>query len=208
MKITKLGHACVLVEAENQVGLFDPGVWADKKLTNTVEHLDCIIYTHEHGDHFDIGILKKFVDKFPEAEVICNKEIQNLINNAGIMATVREESQYTRKFKSPHEKLPIPNAVAPAENGYHFKGLVTHPGDSHTFFETKKVLLMPFVAPWGKIGDAVDKVVELKPEYVLPIHDWFYTDEAREWLNKFIEPYLKDNAIKLLSAKSGIIHEI
>jgi len=208
MKITKLGHACVLVETEDRIGLFDPGRWSDEDLIGQVKHVDRIIYTHEHGDHFDIDILKSLLEKFPEAHVICNKEIENIIINAGVIATIREESQCTRKFEAPHEELPIPGAVTPAENGYHFKDLVTHPGDSHTFFETKKVLLMPFVAPWGKIGDAVDKAIELKPEYVLPIHDWFYTDEARDWLNNLIGPSLKDNGIELLSAKSGIVHKI
>jgi L-ascorbate metabolism protein UlaG (beta-lactamase superfamily) len=203
MKITKLGHSCVLVETPDRVGLFDPGGWADRALIDAIAHVDRIIYTHEHLDHFDVEILKALVAEFPEAHVICNAEIQKLIVDAGIDVVIREESACTVKFTSPHEQLPIPGAQAPAENGYHFKDLFTHPGDSQHFTETKKVLAMPFIGPWGKTGDSIAKVLELKPEYVLPIHDWHYTDEAKEWLQGVLELIFKDTSIKLLPNKNG-----
>ena len=187
MKVTKLGHSCVLVEAPGRTGLFDPGAWADRKLIDAVSHVDRIIYTHEHGDHFDIDILKSLVAKFPNAHVICNAEIRKLIETAGISITIREESNCAVKFVSPHEAPPIPGAIAPAETGYHFKDLFTHPGDSQSFTETKKVLAMPFIGPWGKTGDSIAKVLELKPQYVLPIHDWHYSEEAKQWLQGVLE---------------------
>ncbi len=208
MFITKLGHACVLVETEDRVGLFDPGVWSDKDLIHAVEHIDRIIYTHEHPDHFDVDILKSLIDKFPNAHVVCNEPVSNKISEAGIECAVSEQTQCTRKFDSPHESLPVPGALAPEENGYHFKELFTHPGDSQSFFETKKVLAMPFIAPWGKTGDSVDKVIELKPEYVLPIHDWHYTAEARKWLQGLLEKAFEGTGITVLSSESGIRQEV
>ena len=208
MKITKLGHSCVLVETEDRVGLFDPGVWSDRELIDRIEHVDRIVYTHEHPDHFDVEILKSLVDRFPQAHVVCNDSIREKIEDAAVEVTIREETQCTRKFKSPHERLPIPGVEAPPENGYHFKEVFTSPGDSHSFTETKKVLAMPFIAPWGKTGDAINKVIELKPEYVLPIHDWHYTEEAREWLQGIINTSLKPHGIKVLSAISGETQEI
>jgi hypothetical protein len=121
---------------------------------------------------------------------------------------VREETQCTRMFESPHEDLPVPGAIAPPENGYHFKNLFTHPGDSHSFSETKQVLAMPFVSPWGKIGDGIDLTIKLKPEYILPIHDWLYNDESRAWLDSMLKNSLEEHGIQVLSSKSGIRHEI
>ncbi len=207
MLITKLGHSCVLVETEDRIGLFDPGVWSDQDLIDGVEHVDRIIYTHEHPDHFDIDMLSRLVAKFPDANVICNQEIADKINNSGIDVLVRDESMCTVKFTSPHEQLPIPGSKPPSENGYHFKDLFTHPGDSQSFSETKKVLAMPFIGPWGKTGDSINKVIELKPEYVLPIHDWHYHEQAREWLQGLLEKSLKPHNIQVLSAKSGIKHK-
>lgn len=208
MRITKLGHSCVLVETPDRVGIFDPGVWAERDLIDAVARVDRIIYTHEHPDHFDIEILKSLLARFPEAHVVCNKSVQQKIEEAGVHATIREETQCTRKFASTHEKLPVPGMEAPSENGYHFKDIFTSPGDSHSFTETKRVLAMPFIAPWGKTGDAIDKVLELKPEYVLPVHDWHYTKEAREWLQRVIELSLKDSGIKVLPAENGKVIEL
>lgn len=208
MKITKLGHSCVLVETADRIGLFDPGVWADRALIDAVEHVDRIIYTHEHADHFDIDILKSLLLKFPEAHVICNEEIQKLIETAEGNVTIRQESQCTVKFSSPHEQLPVPSAKAPEENGYHFKDLFTHPGDSQSFTETKKVLAMPFIGPWGKTGDSIAKVLELKPEYVLPVHDWHYTPEAKLWLQGLLESVFAETGIKLLPNENGKVIEI
>lgn len=208
MFVTKLGHLCVLVETEDRVGLFDPGVWSDKDLIDGIEELDRIIYTHEHPDHFDIEILRELIAKFTDAHVVCNDSIAQKINDAGIECNMREETQCTRIFKSPHEELPVPGVEAPTENGYHFKNVITHPGDSHSFNETKDILAMPFIAPWGKTGDAVDKVIELQPKYVLPIHDWHYTVEAQAWLQGLLNKAFEGHNIKLLSYENGIRHEI
>ena len=208
MKVTKLGHSCVLVEAPGRTGLFDPGAWADRKLIDAVSHVDRIIYTHEHGDHFDIDILKSLVAKFPNAHVICNAEIRKLIETAGISITIREESNCAVKFVSPHESPPIPGSIAPAETGYHFKDLFTHPGDSQQFSECKKVLAMPFIGPWGKTGDSITKVLELKPQYVLPIHDWHYTEQAKQWLQSVLETAFAGTGIELLPNENGKVIEI
>lgn len=208
MKITKLGHSCVLVETPDRVGLFDPGVWADKTLIDNIEHVNRIIYTHEHPDHFDIGILLSLVDRFPQAHVICNQNIASKITEARLGVTIREESACAVKFNSPHEQLPIPDAEVPIQNGYHFKDVFTHPGDSQSFSETKKVLAMPFIGPWGKTGDSIAKVLELKPDYVLPIHDWHYTEEAKQWLQGVLETSFKDADIKVLPNKNGQVIEL
>jgi len=208
MKVTKLGHSCVLVETPDRVGLFDPGVWSRRDLIDAVEHVDRIVYTHEHADHFDIDILNSLLAKFPQAHVVCNASIAAKITEASIGCRMSEETGCTHKFSSPHEKLPIPNVPAPSENGYHFRDVFSHPGDSHSFNETKKVLAMPFISPWGKVGDGIDKALELKPEYVLPIHDWHYTDEAREWLDGVLAKSFEGTGIKLLSSKVGVPHEI
>jgi len=208
MKLTKLGHSCVLVETPDRVGLFDPGVWADRALIDSVQHVDRIIYTHEHADHFDIDILKSLVAKFPQAHVICNAEIQKLIETAGIKITIREESNCTVKFISPHEAPPWPRAQAPTENGYHFKDLFTHPGDSNTFMETKKVLAIPFVGPWCKTEDSVKKVLELKPKYVLPIHDWLLQADAKDYYQLQLKSVFEETGIELLPNENGKILEI
>ncbi|MFV0533482.1 MAG: MBL fold metallo-hydrolase [Cumulibacter sp.] len=203
MNITKLGHSCVLVATEDRVALFDPSGWAERELLDRVEHIDRIVYTHQHADHFDVEILRDLVRKFPNALVICGQSITELIEQAGLSVTTQEESGCTHKFDAPHEQLPVPGAQAPAENGYHFKEIFTHPGDSQSFNETKSVLAMPFIGPWGKTGDSIAKVLELKPKYVLPIHDWHYTDEAKQWLQGMLKSVFEPAGIELLPNNNG-----
>ena len=204
MKLTKLGHSCVLVEEQDKVALFDPGTWANKELILRVTHVDEIVYTHEHPDHFSPELLQMLVARFPEVAVVCNAEIQSKITDAGISVKMSEESESARKFTAPHEQLPIPGSQPPAENGYHFIDIFSHPGDSQHFSETKKVLAMPFIGPWGKTGDSIELVLKLKPAYVLPIHDWHYTEEAKQWLQGVLEAVLKPAGITVLKNENGL----
>lgn len=208
MRLTKLGHSCVLVEDDGQTVLFDPGGWSERDLIERIGHIDTIVYTHEHGDHFDIDVLQALIAKSPDTAVVSNSEIAMLISKSGISVSHTEETEDIRKFVAPHENLPVPGVKAPDENGYHFKSLYSHPGDSQSFNETKKVLAMPFIGPWGKTGDSIAKVLELKPEYVLPVHDWHYTDDAKLWLQGLLDSVLSDHGIKLLPNRNGQLIEL
>lgn len=207
MKLTKLGHSCVLVEAAGKSVLFDAGGWSDRVLIESIENVDIIVYTHEHADHFNADILRSLIAKFPSVQVVCNKEIGQLIQDGNIQVQIAEETDEVIKFEAPHEALPLPNVPAPAENGYHFADF-THAGDSQHFSETRRVLAMPFIGPWGKTGDSIAKVIELKPEYVLPIHDWHYTEDAKQWLQGLLETALTGTGIKLLPNENGKVTEI
>ncbi len=89
--------------------------------------------------------------------------------------------------------------------GFHFQGELSLPGDSHRFSESKKILAMAFVSPWGSPLDGVRKVLELeeRPEFVVPVHDWFYSDSGKEWLAERIDKALSDLNIKLISLGPG-----
>ncbi len=203
MNITKFGHSCVLAETPDRIALFDPGAWSDRDAILHIEHIDRIIYPHEHGDHIDAEILKELVEKHPDVHVVCHDDIEKIIRENGLDMTVRGETQCTVPFNSSHEKLPVPGVNAPSQRGYHFKEFFTHPGDSQSFSETKFVLAMPFIGPWGKTGDSIDKVLELKPKYVLPIHDWHYTDEAKTWLQGMLKNVLEPQGIIVLDNENG-----
>ena len=208
MKLTKLGHSCVLLEVEDRVVLYDPGVWSTELDVDALEGVNRIVYTHPHPDHFDIDTLNTLLEKFPDAHVIAHEAIRAAISHAGIEAQLREESDCCSVFESPHEQVPVLHAPETPENGYHFRELFTHPGDSHSFRETKKVLAMPFLSPWGSTTDAVRLALELKPEVILPIHDWHYTPEAREWLDGLLQKAFEGSGIELLPSTPGITHEI
>ncbi|HVS58804.1 MAG TPA: hypothetical protein VHD60_03650, partial [Candidatus Saccharimonadales bacterium] len=77
------------------------------------------------------------------------------------------------------------------------------PGDSHSFKETEQILALPVQAPWGSTIHAIRLALELKPKYVIPIHDWHWSDEARQQMYERFEKVFGSNGITFCKMKSG-----
>jgi len=184
VKITKLGHACLLVEMPapvNRTALFDPGMLSTVDV-DSLEFLDDIIITHSHFDHFSLDLIKELVAKFPNVHLTAPDEVVEQLNMESIPAT-SAASDGIVFFDSPHEVVrPLYNFDPPQELGVHYLDTLSHPGDSHSFRESKAVLALPVQGPWGHPVDAVRIGLELKPKYIIPIHDWHWRDEARDSL--------------------------
>jgi len=179
MKITKYVHACLLVETSDRVALFDPGTMSTPHLDiDTITHLDDIFITHIHQDHFDVDYIKKLVAKFPAVRITSTPEVVAALVEQNIEAS-DQAAQGVAFFDSPHEKVQ-PIFPQPEEIGIHYLDTLTDPGDSHSFTETKAILALPITAPWGAAIKAVNLALELRPKHVLPIHDWHWSDQARE----------------------------
>jgi L-ascorbate metabolism protein UlaG (beta-lactamase superfamily) len=205
MKITKLEHSCLLVEMPapvNRTALFDPGVMSAPFIdVDSLEFLDDIFITHAHGDHCSPEIIKRLVAKFPKVRITGPREVANKLKQVGIEAT-SEESAGVVFFDAKHENV-LPLFPPPEEVGIHYLDLLSHPGDSHRFAETKAVLAMPVTGPWGSMVRAVNLALELKPRYILPIHDWHWKDEAREQAYDDLEKLFADNDIKFIKLKNS-----
>jgi L-ascorbate metabolism protein UlaG (beta-lactamase superfamily) len=76
MRLTHLGHACLLAEVGGARMLFDPGVLSG---FDDVRDLDAVLITHQHPDHLDpakyTGMLAAFapegvVRPLPRAQAI------------------------------------------------------------------------------------------------------------------------------------------
>jgi len=205
VKITKLGHACLLVEMPeptNRTALFDPGSFSTVDV-DSLQYLDDIIITHIHGDHFDPELVKRLVTKFPDVHITAPDEVVARLNAESIPAT-SSESEGIVFFDSPHEAIrPLFAGDPPQEIGVHYLDTLSHPGDSHSFRETKAVLALPVQAPWGSTVRAVQLGLELKPKYIIPIHDWHWRDEARETLYGGMEQTFADSGITFIRPVNG-----
>lgn len=205
MKITKLVHACLLVEMPapvNRTALFDPGVYSTVDV-DSLEYLDDIIITHSHADHFSIDLVKSLVAKFPDVHITAPDEVVTQLNAESIPAT-SAASEGIAFFSSPHEAIrPLFEADPPQEIGVHYLDVLSHPGDSHSFVETKSILALPVQAPWGSTVDAAKLALELKPKYVIPIHDWHWSDAARETLYAGLEKRFAEQGITFIKAING-----
>ncbi len=202
MKITKYVHACLLVETPDRVGLFDPGMMSEAALpVDQLEELDDIIVTHAHPDHFSLPLIKELVAKFPGVQITAPTEVVTTLARDGITAT-DQPSAGIELFDAPHEAVE-PLFPSPEEIGVHYLDQVTHPGDSHSFGETKAILALPITAPWGSTVNALNLAIKLQPKYIIPIHDWHWHDEARQQIYDNVEKILAEHNITFLKPETG-----
>lgn len=193
--ITKLVHACLLVEAGDKRILMDPGIftWNDERFDlSMVEGVDRILITHEHADHVSIDLVQATLERSNDAEVETTEAMSRILSEQNIDST----SSGTPRFAAPHERIPM--GPGPQNTGFHVEGVLSHPGDSHSFVETMSILAMPFIAPWGSLTAATDRVRLVRPIYVIPVHDWFLSDEGREFMYRLAKWGLAEDDIELV----------
>jgi L-ascorbate metabolism protein UlaG (beta-lactamase superfamily) len=205
MKITKLVHSCLLVEnadTSGRVALFDPGVMSLVDV-DSLARLDDIFITHGHADHMDIDLVARLFQKFPNVRITATVEIMTTLLQQGVVSST-EAPEGATLFDSPHEVIrPYIDADPPQEIGVHYLGLLSYPGDSHSFSETKAVLALPVQAPWGAPVGAVALALKLKPQFVVPVHDWHWSDAARASMYQNMEKAFAKEGITFIKPVNG-----
>lgn len=203
IKLTKLTHSCFYINDGNKYVLVDPGVFSSQHGSlsiDKIDRLDAIAITHEHMDHCDPLFIKELLRKFPNAQVVTNPGVKKVLEDAGVEIDYAESNDYIEPFEAPHENVDV-ISVTPQNRGYHIFNKVTTPGDSHSFNETKEVLAMPFIAPWGTIIQGTKHAIDLRPKKVFSVHDWFFSDGGKGWLKDRLVPALGDQGIEFLDLK-------
>jgi len=177
MKITKLGHCCLLIETKGKRILTDPGSYtvdAHSKL----QHIDFILYTHEHFDHFHLDSVKILLEKNPQAAVYANSSVSDLLSQASVAHTLVHDGENFLLGDVPltgigelhavmHSSIPQSSNI-----GFYIDERLWYPGDAFT--DPKKaveILALPVSGPWMKIGDAIDYAILVKPRVAFPVHD-------------------------------------
>lgn len=205
MKITKFEQSCLLVEMPaplNRTALFDPGVMSESSLNvENLEYLDDIIISHSHGDHVSISLIKELITKFPTVRITAPAEVVDLLEKEDVTAT-SDQTEGIVFFNSPHEDV-APLFPQPEQIGIHYLDMLTHPGDSHSFGETKRILALPVTAPWGSTVRAVNLALELRPDYVLPIHDWHWSQAARDMMYDGLRQAFEGKGITFVPMQTG-----
>jgi L-ascorbate metabolism protein UlaG (beta-lactamase superfamily) len=191
-------------EPVNRTAIFDPGTFSEAALDiDKLEYLDDIIVTHQHQDHMSIPLIRQLVGKFPGVRVTAPKDAAAILNAEGIKAS-SEAGHGIEFFKSPHEKLrPMMEADPPDQLGVHYLDLLSNPGDGHSFKETKAILALPIQAPWGSTRHAIELALKLRPRFILPIHDWHWSDQARQSSYDNYEKLFAKHGIKFYKLKTG-----
>ncbi len=210
MKITKLGHCCLLIEDNGKVVMTDPGAWTTAQ--DNIKGVDIILVTHEHADHFHLESLQRVLVNNPKALVITNSRVKNLLAEQGISATVCEHEQEQRiegisiaGFGSEHANIypTVPNVI---NTGYFIQNRFLYAGDAFTNPGVPvEILAMPMAGPWMKIAESIDWVKSIKPELCIPVHDGML--QPREWIYKLPSAVLSAEGIRFDAVELGKVIE-
>lgn len=177
MKITKLGHCCLLIETKGKRILTDPGSYTINTHSN-LENIDCILYTHDHQDHFHLDSLQTIVHKNPQVIIYANDSVSELLEKAGIRYIRLNNGDSVslgevlivglgEKHAEMHSSIPQISNL-----GFFIDSRLWYPGDAFTSPERSvEILALPVSGPWMKIGEAVDYALSIKPKVVIPVHD-------------------------------------
>lgn len=177
MKITKLGHCCLLIETKGKRILTDPGSYTINTHSN-LENIDCILYTHDHQDHFHLESLKAIIHKNPQIIIYANDSVSGLLEKENIrhIKLVHNDNVSLgtilivglgEKHAEMHSSIPQISNL-----GFFIDSKLWYPGDAFTNPERSvEILTLPVSGPWMKIGEAVDYALSIKPKVVIPVHD-------------------------------------
>ena len=173
MKVTKYEHATLVITSNDKQLVLDPGVFlTPPDFANTV----AIVITHEHADHWTEQNLGLILEKSPDAKIYAPQGVATAAS--GFQITVVKEGDiievdpftlefFGEKHAVIHESIPVPDNVGVLVNDELY-----YAGDSYTApGRSVGTLAAPIGAPWLKIGEAIDFILEVKPKRAFYIHD-------------------------------------
>jgi len=180
MRLTHLGHACLLVETGGQRILVDPGVFSPGIVD--VTGLNVILVTHQHADHVDLQRLPAVLEANPQALLYAEPQAAAVMAGAGIGSehtVAGEELSFGRVLIMPvGEKHALINEALPRIGNL---GVVIrvegepslfHPGDAYDAEPGQiDILAVPLNAPWTASRDTVAFAQRIAPKVSVPIHD-------------------------------------
>lgn len=212
MKITKIGHCCLLIEENGRRIMTDPGSFTVGE--HELENIDVIVYTHEHADHFHLDSLKELLVKNPDVIIIANSRMGELLAEADIAHKVLEGTDvleilgvHFEAFDAKHEEI-FEEFGQVQNTGYFITERFFYPGDAYA--EPGKpieILALPVGGPWCKIADTIRYAKNISPSVTFPVHDGLSTEQGLEVHHRIVAANLAETTIDFRPMRAGDTEE-
>lgn len=206
MQITKLEHACLVLEKGNQRIILDPGSYT--RPVGEFLNVSAVVVTHMHDDHCSEAQLESIIKSNPNVVIYGTDEVcQRLAKNdlaRDKTVPVHHGDFYTHGefslefFGDMHAE--IHRSIPLIQNcGVMINDKLYYPGDSYTQPDRKvELLACPTSAPWLRIGDVMDFVTALKPSRSFATHNVHLSEIGHE---------LNNGRVKMVTEASGGVFE-
>jgi L-ascorbate metabolism protein UlaG (beta-lactamase superfamily) len=213
MRITHLGHSCLLVETGGQRLLLDPGSFTAG--FEDLEDVDAVLITHQHPDHVDRERLPVVVDRNPAARLLAETSVAAELTSMGLTADVL----------APGERHEVGGATVEVVGGAHALihpdiprvgnvGLLLrsdgeptffHPGDSYDATpDGVDILGLPINAPWTSIRETVGFARAVAAPAAVPIHDAGVSTVGRALYLRLIGTLAPDTELRDLAGAGAV----
>ena len=175
MRLTKLEHAALRLDHDGQTLIVDPGVFTAP--LEDLSALMAVVITHEHPDHWTPGHLDRLLDAVPGVVVYGPEGVAAAAEGFDITVVSPGDTVtaggFTLRFFGGrhaviHSSIPVVDNVGVLVNDELY-----YPGDSYSVPDGVRVstLAAPIGAPWLKIGEAMDFVLDVAPKRAFGTHD-------------------------------------
>jgi L-ascorbate metabolism protein UlaG (beta-lactamase superfamily) len=201
--IRRLADSCLTVTTDQGTTLFDPGFFtfdhSGIDLT-TIGDVQRVLITHEHGDHVKPEFVRWLVDRGDDVAVYGNSNVAGILVEHDIEVRTGAPDGVSAE-ECAHGTLP--NGSTVPNTAWTIDAVFTHPGDSHEPSMAAPVLALPLIVPWASMRGSMEFAMRVKPQQVVPIHDFYLSELGRNFLYGMADGVLGNAGIEFITLNWG-----
>lgn len=187
MRLTKLEHAALVIEDSGDKLYVDPGSFTTP-ITESAGTA-AVVITHEHADHWTPEQLGRIVGANPGVRIFGPAGVAAAASGFPVETVAAGDEVEVGPFRlrffggqhaQIHRSIPIIDNLGVLVNE-----ALYYAGDSFVAPDgiAVDVLAAPAAAPWMKISEAMDYVIEVAPKRAFPTHEMLLSRAGKDLSN-------------------------